>query len=83
MSRKITDVCDKIMEIIPVDKPNSNTVTLRNEIQKYIDETLFFKAPELLSNGEYFAEVARILNRNIVTPTEDWHKAIKILFNNE
>jgi len=83
MSRKITDVCDKILTIIPSDETKFDAVKLRNKIQDYIDKTLVFKAPELLSNGKYFIEVAWILNRNIPTPTEDWHKDIQNYFNNE
>lgn len=83
MNRNITDVCKEILKIIPDGVDNCDAVKLRNEIEDYIDKTLVFKAPELLSNGNYFKEVAIILNKNIPTITEDWHKSIKKYFNNE
>lgn len=83
MQRNITDVCIAIIEKIPDDETNSDAVKLRNDIQYYINHTLVFKAPELLSDGKYFIEVAIILNQNIPIIKENWHEEIKKCFNNE
>ena len=59
MSRSIDLVIARILEVIPEEE-----IVLRTEITNYT-QNLWNVAPELLSNGEYYLCVQRILSTYI------------------
>ena len=76
-NRNINDVIKKMLKLIPEEETK-----LIEELSEYSKNTWNI-APELLSNGDFFGEVAYILNNNILNIDCKWKKDIQKLFANE
>lgn len=77
MGRSIATVINQMLEVIPEGES-----ALQADIVSYI-ESLWNIAPELLSNGEYFVGLQRVLVLHIKKIDEPWKEKLQKIFNDE
>jgi hypothetical protein len=74
--RDVTDVIEKILEIIP-----STETVLIDQLTKYKD-SLWNKAPEVLCARECWVPLMEILNKNVPRINTDWKVKLVNIINN-
>ena len=77
MARCVVDVINQMREVIPEAESD-----LRTKIITY-KESLWNISPEMLSSGEYFLRVQRILVLYIKEIDEPWKEKLQKIFNDE
>jgi hypothetical protein len=77
MARNVGVVIDQMLEVIPDEES-----VLRTDIINY-GQSLWNVAPEMLSKGEYFIGVQRILTTSIGPIDKPWKREVQKIFNDE
>ena len=77
MGRSVGVVIDKLLESIPEEESG-----LRADIINY-GQSLWNVAPEMLSRGEYYIPLQRILATSVGPIDKSWKKRVQQIFNDE
>jgi hypothetical protein len=77
MGRSVGVVIDQMLEVIPDEES-----ALRADIVNY-GQSLWNIAPEMLSKGEYYIPLQRILATSVGPIDKPWKREIQKVFNGE
>ena len=74
-ARSVSAVIPKLLEVIP-----ETETALISAIKKY-EGGLWNKAPELLSSGDYWIPLGRILGEHVQSLDEPWQQQLQNIYN--